>query len=213
MIYEAINQAVLSCIPETTTHLLDIGCGSGALAKQIKSCHPSCKIVGITHSKEEANLASSYLDQIFILDLNNFNSCEIGQFDCIVCSHILEHLSDPEIFLSKLRQNLTFDGILIIALPNALHWKQRLEFLKGNFKYTEGGVMDKTHLRFFDWMTAFELVQKADFKITSRMADGYFPLPVIRKVFPIVASSIDRFATKCSPGLFGVQFIIIARKE
>ena len=146
-------------------------------------------------------------------DLNNFNPINLGQFDCIICSHILEHLYQPQQLLDRLHANLTPDGQLIVALPNTLQWRQRWEFVKGNFKYTDGGVMDRTHFRFFDWETALALVTDAGYTILSRSADGYFPLPVMRKMMPPVATQLDKLATQVLPGLFGCQFIIVAQSR
>ncbi len=210
MIYEAVNQAVLSKIPISVNCLLDIGCGSGALGREVKQ-RINCEVVGITYSESEATIASKYLDRVLVHDLNVFNPIDLGKFDCIICSHILEHLYQPQELLSRLHKTLTPDGKLIVALPNTLQWKQRLEFLKGNFKYTDGGVMDRTHFRFFDWETSLELVTNSGYTVISQNADGYFPLPVIRKIIRPAAIKLDHLATKALPGLFGCQFILVAQ--
>ncbi|MGB7441355.1 MAG: class I SAM-dependent methyltransferase [Coleofasciculaceae cyanobacterium] len=210
IIYGAINQSVFAFVPQSAKRILDIGCGSGILGRRIKQ-NINCEIVGVTYSESEATLASKYLDKVLVNDLNSFNSHQLGQFDCIICSHILEHLYQPQELLKQLNNNLTSEGVLIVALPNVLHWKQRLEFLKGNFKYTDGGLMDKTHFRFFDWDTSLTLIENSGFKVTSRSSDGYFPLPLIRKIIQPVAFSLDKLATKTMPGLFGTQFIIVAQ--
>ncbi|MBW4561269.1 MAG: class I SAM-dependent methyltransferase [Mojavia pulchra JT2-VF2] len=207
--YEAVNDSVILHIPKTAKCILDIGCGSGNLGREIKS-RINCEVVGVTYSESEANAASAFLDRVLIKDLNYFDTQELGQFDCIICSHILEHLYHPEDLLIKLRRNLATNGVLIIALPNTLHWKQRLEFLKGNFKYTDGGVMDRTHFRFFDWNTSVELVSSSGFKVLFCKADGYLPMPGVRRFVKSIASILDRLVSKFAPGLFGVQFIIVA---
>jgi SAM-dependent methyltransferase len=212
MIYASINKAVLQQIPQQAQRILDVGCGSGSLGQAIKQSR-NCEIVGITYSEAEANLASQFLDKVIIADMNELNLSNIGEFDCIICSHILEHLYQPEKLLVKLSGCLHSDGVLIIALPNTLHYKQRLEFLKGNFKYTDGGVMDKTHFRFFDWDTAFDLVNNSGWQIVLRCADGYFPMPLVRKfrfIQPLV-SHLDKFVSTKMPSLFGTQFIIVAK--
>jgi SAM-dependent methyltransferase len=212
MLYEAVNQAVLSSIPKTARRLLDIGCGSGALAIEIKG-KINCEIVGVTYSESEASIASRYLDRVLVGDLNHFHYSELGKFDWIVCSHILEHLYQPQELLIRLHDHLTSDGKLLVAVPNVLHWRQRWEFLKGNFKYTDGGIMDRTHFRFFDWETSLELIQNSGYTMISRSADGYFPLPKIRKFISPVAVKIDRLATQLLPGLFGCQFILVAESS
>jgi 2-polyprenyl-3-methyl-5-hydroxy-6-metoxy-1,4-benzoquinol methylase len=79
--------------------------------------------------------------------------------------HILEHLINPEIILEKTINILNPNGKVIICLPNISNWENRLEMFKGDFNYTDIGVMDKTHLRFFNYFTAIEFIQKAGFKV------------------------------------------------
>ena len=175
MIYEAINYPILLNVPKTAKRILDIGCGSGEMGKHIKKIQ-TCEIVGITYSQAEADIAARRLDKVFIQDLNIYDSNTVDVFDCIICSHVLEHLYLPENLLVKLCKNLNVDGVIIIALPNILHWKQRIEFMKGNFKYTEGGLMDKTHVRFFDWKSSRRLVEQSGLKIISHSALNQSPL-------------------------------------
>lgn len=211
MIYKAVNETVLHKIPYSVKHILDIGCGSGEMGRRIKEII-DCDVTGITYSESEALIASKFLDRVLIHDINDIDSLEIGIHDCIICSHILEHLYFPTTFLCKIKKNLTSEAILVVALPNILFWKQRIEFLKGNFKYTDGGLMDRTHFRFFDWQTANKLIQDSGYSINSKSADGYFPLPVIRRLFPKFAIRLDHFATKLLPNFFGFQFVFIANK-
>lgn len=212
MIYATVNVAVLENIPIAAKRILDIGCGAGDLGKALKN-RSDCEVVGITYSEAEAELASAYLDKVLVGDLNNSNLLDnsLGVFDCVVCSHILEHLYFPEDLLKVIPKILKPKAKLVIALPNVLNWKQRAEFLKGNFRYTEGGTMDRTHFRFFDWNTAFELLQTSSYQILVRQADGYFPLPFIRTMLGSVALKMDMIASKAMPALFATQFILVAQ--
>ena len=212
MIYTSINQPVFQQIPQQSKRILDIGCGSGNLGQAIKQ-KLNCEVVGITYSKDESDLASQYIDTVIVADINELDTSTIGEFDCIICSHILEHLYSPEKLLIKLHDNLTKEGKLIVALPNILFFKQRWEFIKGNFKYTDGGLMDKTHFRFFDWDTAYELLIDSGYKVSYRCADGYLPLPVIRKFLGSMEKKLNNFATTNFPSLFAVQFILVAQKS
>jgi SAM-dependent methyltransferase len=207
--YTAVNGPVLAQVPLASRRLLDLGCGTGAFGKQVKKQHP-CEIVGVTYSESEAVAAREELDDVLVRDLNDFDPSGLGQFDCVVCSHVLEHLYRPQDVLRKVHGILDPSGVLIIALPNVLFWKQRMRFLRGRFEYTQGGLMDSTHFRFFDWNTASLLVEESGYRINRRAADGFFPLPILRRVAKPLAVRIDHAAATLLPGFFGYQFVITA---
>ncbi|MFM6530757.1 MAG: class I SAM-dependent methyltransferase [Dolichospermum sp.] len=210
MIYTSINQPVFQQIPQHTKKILDIGCGSGILGQTIKE-KINCEVFGITYSEDEASLASQCLDKVIVTDINQLDPSILGKFDCIICSHILEHLYNPEKLLIVLHNNLSKEGKLIVALPNVLFFKQRWEFIKGNFKYTDGGLMDKTHFRFYDWETAYQLLIQTNWIVTQRIADVHFPLPLIRRFVRPLEPKLNQFVSHKFPGLFATQFILVAK--
>ena len=152
--------------------------------------------------------ARSVLDEVVSADLESADLTHLGTFDCIVCSHVLEHVREPARLLARLRDNLAADGIVLIALPNTLHYRQRLAFLAGRFRYTDGGLMDRTHYRFFDWDTARDLVREAGLRLVEARADGGFPGS--RFLGPL-RGPLDRAAVGSFPGAFGVQFVLTAK--
>lgn len=209
MLYDSVNIQVLAHVPPTAARILDVGCGTGALGREIKK-RLACSITGITHSVEEAKLAASNLDCVIVRDLNEFDPGGLGEFDCIICSHVLEHLHRPEKLLGRLGRHFSPDGLLIVALPNVLHWRQRAEFCRGRFRYTPSGLMDETHYRFFDWTTAHALLTDSGYSTVESRADGGFPFSRRLSVF---GPPLDRVALRLAPGVFGFQFILVARSS
>jgi len=207
-----LNPALLARIPKEAKHILDLGCGDGRIGKKIKELQ-ECSVVGVNISESEAQAASKSLDKVIIGDLNNFDISNLGKFDCIICSHILEHLYQPQQSLMHLHRDFNPDGILVVGLPNILFWRCRFSFLAGNFKYIRGTATDPTHMHFFDRKSSRQLIEGAGYEVLSQQADGNFPLPFIRRFIPILAEKIDRFALNHWPGMFGVQFIITARSR
>lgn len=207
MIYGAVNLPVAARVPETARRVLDLGCGTGALGAHLKR-RPGLEVVGVTFSEEEAREARTRLDEVVVCDLEELDPAGLGRFDCVVCSHVLEHLTRPEELLRRLRASLTADGLLVVALPNALYWRQRFEFLRGRFEYTDGGLMDRTHYRFYDWRTARALLTDCGYAEKASEADGGFPLS---RFIPFFGRALDRAALRLGPGVFGVQFILVSR--
>lgn len=206
------NFPILSRVPKTTKRVLDVGCGSGTMGKQIKQIM-NCEAVGITYLESEVVAASQWMDKVILHDLNQDNSSlsELGKFDCIIACHVLEHLYYPQNLLQVLHQNLSPGGKLIVALPNVLYWKQRLEFMRGHFCYQDDGLMDRTHFRFFDWKTAQELLVESGYEILETEANGIFPLAGFRKIFPQLSTKVDEVMTHQYPGLFSLQFVLSCR--
>jgi len=207
-VYGSVNPTVFDRTPISATSILDIGCGDGMLGRALKARAP-CRVTGVTSSGDEFCRAEAVLDAVVRTDLDTGDLTALGRFDAVICSHVLEHLRDPGRLLNRLQANLAENGLLIVALPNPLYWRQRLAFAKGKFRYTQGGIMDDTHLRFFDWVTARELVQNAGYRIVEALADG--GLPGSRFLSPALGRVLDRLAIATRPGLFGVQFVITAR--
>jgi SAM-dependent methyltransferase len=205
LIYGAFNQAVFNAVPKNARRVLDLGCGDGSLGRALKRTGVT-EVVGVTYSKAESERAK-YLDQVVLADLNEFDPTGLEGFDCVICSHVLEHLYQPQDLLKKLTRVLTPEGRLIVALPNVLYWRQRLKFLAGNFRYTSGGLMDETHFRFYDWKASRNLFRETGFTVVSAEADGGFPLSRYSLVF---RDFLDGMAVRLAPGLFGFQFVIVA---
>lgn len=205
MIYQSVNQAVFRRVPGRTRSLLDVGCGGGVFGAAVKAAL-SCEVVGVTYSEAEAQQARRRLDRVEVADLNQFEPAALGRFDCIVCSHVLEHLHDPQQVLVRLRDCMAPGAVLLVALPNALFWRQRLQFLRGRFRYTDGGLMDRTHLRFFDWDSARDLVRGAGLALRERAADG--AVPMSRRLGARASRAVDAAGLAHFPGLFGFQFVL-----
>ncbi len=211
ILYEALNTPLLPLVPSTAVRILDIGCGTGVLGECLNR-EKNRHVVGITYSEQEASLASKKLAEVHCTDINNFDFECLGKFDCVILSHILEHLYFPNVILERLKCILGPESTVIVALPNVVWWKQRFQFLIGNWRYQDWGVLDRTHFRFFDRRSSAELLTDAGYEIIQRISDGPFPLlKPIRKYIGPWTGKIDRFTSELMPGLFAMQFVYQAR--
>lgn len=210
MIYEAINKTVFALTPVSANRILDIGCGTGSLGATLRQSRP-CHVTGITYSNDEARIAAMCLDQVIQADLNTLDLSSLGEFDCVIMSHILEHLHSPESFLQRIKCTLPQGSVILVALPNVLHWRQRKEFLLGRWRYQDGGIMDRTHFRFFDVASSEELLARAGYRILEKRYDGNFPLSKpLRNVIGPLGRRLDVSACRRMPGFFAHQFVYLA---
>lgn len=83
-------------------HILDVGCGNGALAADLAG---HCKqITGIDISRKDIEEAKQRVKGEFIcadITTYSFN----GKFDAIILSNVLEHIENRVSFLKKLREH------------------------------------------------------------------------------------------------------------
>ncbi|SBW22344.1 hypothetical protein FDG2_2492 [Candidatus Protofrankia californiensis] len=87
-------------------------------------------------------------------------------------SHVLEHFADPARLLAEAQRVVAEDGLLAVTLPNVLHYSQRVKFIRGRFEYTQTGVIDATHLRFFTFYSALRLVRDSGLDVVSTLPAG-----------------------------------------
>lgn len=211
--YQAINYDIIPFIPLNAKYILDLGCGTGDLAKYL-----SDKYIfdGITYSTDEAEMAKPFLRNTYTLDLNVFTTKDIipETYDCIICSHILEHLYEPWLLVKELEKLLKINGILIIAIPNVLFYRQRLIFLKGKFEYSlNGGTMDITHYRFFDWNSADILLKETSLNVVKKKGIGIIPLGSIRKIWRKGFEKVEKYFVNKYPNFFSFQIIFALKKS
>jgi SAM-dependent methyltransferase len=192
---------------------LDVGCGAGDNARIL--AEHGWTVHGITLSQVEHASAVHVCSKVWVHDLDTGLPQETeGQYDLAVFSHVLEHLRTPESLLRQISRVLRPGGQIIVALPNVLNWHQRVLFLLGRFNYTDQGIMDVTHLRFYTYSSGRAMLEACGFRVVSaKTAGSVLPWGPIRRVIPSFTSAVDRFFCLIRPGLFGRQLLYLAVAE
>ena len=204
------NLSLLALVPDNS-FVLDCGCGAGDNARILRS--RGCRITGITISPTELDTASAYCEEVYLWDLE----CGIpetirNKYDVVLMSHVLEHLFHPGRVLQDTKKVLKSGGILVVALPNVLMYRIRLDFLLGRFEYTDGGIMDETHVRFYTFATGAKLLEANGYKLVKEQSEGAFPLWKARNILPVgLVKALNHFVVKHWPGIFGWQSLYLAR--
>lgn len=174
--YIGARPDILNLIPPSVSYVLDVGCSTGILGKQIKSISDSIEITGIELNSSMAKIAEQQIDKVITADIEEINLLDYLQpsyFDCIICADILEHLRDPWRIIKQLTEYLKRDGVIIASIPNIRHYSSVNNLLfKGYWPYRDRGIHDRTHLRFFTKKNIIELFQGAGLNI-DRMVANY----------------------------------------
>jgi SAM-dependent methyltransferase len=152
------------------------------------------------------------LSKVYCADLTTFDFRSLDKFDCVILSHILEHLYSPEELLERLKNVLEPRSVIVVALPNIVWWKQRLQFLIGKWRYQDWGILDRTHFRFFDRHSSAELLEGSGYEILQRKYYGPFPMgSALRISVGAGAEKADLLASRWMPGLLATQFVYLAK--
>lgn len=96
-------------------NMLDIGAGTGAFLKTMKKANWDC--TGIEPDKNAREKALE-LYGLHLKDAGTLYSFSPGSFDAITLWHVLEHVHELHKYTGQLRNLLSKDGKLFIAVPN-----------------------------------------------------------------------------------------------
>lgn len=135
----------------THKRVLDVGCATGYVASGLAA--RNCKVWGVDIDAEAAEQARPLLEELVIADLETeplTDHFDKGSFDAVVFGDVLEHLVDPVRALRDAVSLLAEGGRIVVSIPNVTHGSLRLALLRGQWTYTQVGLLDETHVRFFD---------------------------------------------------------------
>jgi 2-polyprenyl-3-methyl-5-hydroxy-6-metoxy-1,4-benzoquinol methylase len=184
--------------------VLDVGCSSGYLARPL--VERGCTVVGIESDPEAAEAARSVCEDVLVGDVEAMAlPFENGSFDIVLCGDLIEHLREPEQFLARMRPYLRDSGRLVLSTPNVANWALRLSLLAGSWRYTERGILDRTHLHLFTRKTLVETLSRAGYRVVE--LDFTVPVPVLG------THGVERIAHavgRLRPPLLAYQFIVAA---
>lgn len=216
--HEMANMDLLRLIPDQARRVIDIGCSSGALAREIKARNPSAWVHGVDISVEYASLAARHCDVVESLDIDTQSEDYFARHadkDVWVFGDTLEHLRDPWRVLRSIRRVLPAGGCVALCVPNAQHWSVQARLSAGLFRYEDSGLLDRTHLRWFTRKTLLEMVTDCGFEPAAGFprvfdepeAEHY--LPIIGELAELCGADRDEAISDARP----LQYVmrIVAR--
>ena len=204
---EVPNETALSRLPAEARTVLDVGCGAGANGRWLRD--RGFRAIGLTNSFEEAVLARRHYRAVAVGDAERFFPCGGAErLDAVLFLDALEHFRDPWKLLENCRANLSEKGCVVAFIPNVAHLSARVQHARGSFRYTATGLMDRTHLRFFDRNTVRELFEATGYRIQT-FENIWTRTP--SRFFPGLASRMRRLMLRSWPSAFARHFLIVAR--
>ncbi len=166
--YENQRPEMLAYLPETVKKVLDVGCSNGAFGAEIKRISGS-EVWGIEPMERFGLLAKEKLDTVFISSVESaIQQLPEGHFDVIYFNDVLEHLLDPYSVLEKMKSKLSPNGKVISSIPNIRYFRTFFKILfNGEWDYTDEGILDRTHVRFFTQKSIRKMYENAGYQVLS----------------------------------------------
>jgi 2-polyprenyl-3-methyl-5-hydroxy-6-metoxy-1,4-benzoquinol methylase len=147
---------------------LEIGCAEGHTLEWLKKTGYCSWVAGV-EPYAELRTSIGAIDEFFKIDIEKeLPAIAPLSLDLILCLDVLEHLINPWEAVRRIDSLLKPGGQLIISVPNLRNYHILFDLaFRGKFSYSESGILDRTHLRFFTRTTAVELVQSAGAEVTA----------------------------------------------
>jgi SAM-dependent methyltransferase len=143
-----------------------------------------------------------------------------NQFELVLLLDVLEHLTNPEDMLQKVLARTTKGGIILLSVPNIAHWSIRLSLLLGYFNYTNRGILDKTHFRFFTRKTFLSMlaefeqeIELLQYSVSIEPLELLLPKAVWNNQVFNFLSRVRVGLARLLPGLLAYQHLVAIKKR
>lgn len=208
--YDINRDEMLPFVPVNAQRLLDVGASTGRFAAALRCERPELELWAIEPNPERAAVAAPHFDEILLGDYPN-PSIPRDYFDVVMFNDVLEHMAEPVDALHAAKQSLRAGGVVVASIPNVRHRSVVMPLIiRGDFRYEDTGILDRTHLRFYTRRTIGDLFVAGGFCVDALVGINpkwHWADDTLRRrgrwVRAISRSRFDDF-------LF-VQYVIIAR--
>lgn len=191
-----------------------MGAPSGALGAALKA-RQNVRVVGVEIDAAYAEDAKSRLDQVLCENLDDIGRWDeletaIGRFDCVIAGDVLEHLVDPWTALRRVGELLDPGGLVIVSLPNVRYWETLWQLaVRGRWPRRDAGLFDRTHLRWFTFRDAHDLLSQAGMVLEGFESRNHV-LPTASKLDRVAWAS--RRLRRLLHPFFAYQYLLVGRK-
>src|SRR3990170_2747883 len=160
------SHAQLVMLTGRNKRVLEVGPATGYVTEVLR--RRGCQVTAVENDPAAAEVAEKFCERIIAGDIEKIDFPQTfgeEQFDVVMLGDVLEHLVDPKGALERVRPLLRAGGCVVASIPNVAHASVRVMLLDGKFVYTEKGLLDHTHLRFFTKSGIETLFEEAGYHI------------------------------------------------
>jgi len=187
--------------------VLEIGCALGHTLAAIKYEGLASEVVGVELLDLPRTAAERRSVDRYIVGNIETDKLDLDpeSFDVVICGDVLEHLNDPWSVIKTVHQLLRRNGVLIASVPNVREVRTLYNIIvRGDFAYTDIGVLDRTHLRFFCRRNILALLTGAGGQVERISSDLNFNTNL--------RSRLNRLTFGLFQEFLATQYLVMVRK-
>ncbi len=205
--YPSSHTIAIDAVPEKSK-VLDIGCGPGLVAKELKK--KSCYVIGLDKFPQKKENISEFIK--WDLDSDTIPE-EVSNYDYILMLDIIEHLKNPEQFMDLLRKMAKSSRPnIVLTTANVTFFIPRLMFLLGQFNYGKSGILDFTHTRLFTFSSMKDMLAQCGYEILEiRGIPAPFPKAIKNKRVANTLVELNTRLIKLSKSIFSYQMYFLVK--
>jgi len=205
--YPSSHTYALEAIPPGS-RVVDMGGEPGGISQELVKTGCHVKLIS-----ELPAVSSSKEVQVETADLDSGAPIDVRDVDYILLLDVIEHLSNPEEFIDRLRSGFDFrQRTIVLSTPNVAFFVQRLQLLLGQFNYGRAGILDLTHRRLFTFRGLVQLLDDAGFKnVEVKGIPAPFPKALGDGPLARLALKTNLALIRLSKSLFSYQIFVTAK--
>lgn len=155
--------------------VLDVGCcatnKNNLMKRHLEYSKTAKKIFGIDYNKEMLDIAKNKfkIKNLYYCDLTDDSNVDnitsiLGKFDHIICTDVIEHISNLTIFFDNIKKFMTSKSVLHLTTPNcrSIRWFYRA------YKFNNFAI-NRDHVCWFDITTLYTLLKRSKLRINKLM--------------------------------------------
>jgi SAM-dependent methyltransferase len=206
--YPSSHQYALERIKKGSI-IIDLGSGPGYMAKAL--ANQGAKVISV--DQRITPLTRKHSIQTIEGNIETFDFSQLDlEVDTILLLDIIEHLSNPEEFLLKIRKYFgDLENVsIILTTGNLGFFFVRFGLLFGNFNYGKKGILDKDHKRLFTFQSMKRLLKSTGYQIQEiHGIPAPFPNAVNSHWLSRLLIKINQLLILFSRPLFSYQMVFV----
>jgi len=166
------------------------------------------EVVGVDVSRENVKkmLELDYKN-VFVMNAECIDRSKMGKFDTIVAGDLVEHLSNPGLFLQSAAECLNPGGRIVIATPNPFSPMFFLMYLKNLIR-----AFDPEHSLWMCPQTLSQLASRYDFSLTKCVFVDFLIPKVVSSIWYKVYGLLWKVVRPIMPKRIRRWFIVVLER-